>query len=160
MHTWLPFQGTIAPLSQQQPSSFPNLTQFIPKSDPVYSLQVTQFLKEREDNDGEWEADGWAKLLNANQDVLVLMQRLYEKDLINENMIQLATLPPHPPPRQSFAPQQQQQQQQRQQLQQHGAMYDHSGSIADSTSLAQMQYVPQSPSMMGMPGMRCLGTHA
>lgn len=50
-------------------------------------------------NDAEWEEHAWAKLLNSNQDILVLMQRLHEKNLITQDMIQMATLPTKPPPR-------------------------------------------------------------
>jgi hypothetical protein len=66
-------------------------------------LQVTDFLKDRNNHDADWEEDAWAKLLNSNQDILVLMQRLFEKNLITQDMIQMATLPTKPPPRQSEA---------------------------------------------------------
>lgn len=66
-------------------------------------MQVTEFLKDRVHHDADWEEDAWAKLLNSNQDILVLMQRLHEKNLITQDMIQMATLPTKPPPRQSEA---------------------------------------------------------
>jgi hypothetical protein len=66
-------------------------------------LQVTDFLKDRVHHDAEWEENAWAKLLNSNQDILVLMQRLHEKGLITQDMIQMATLPTKPPPRQHEA---------------------------------------------------------
>jgi hypothetical protein len=62
-------------------------------------MQVTEFLKDRANHDAEWEERAWAKLLNSNQDILVLMQRLHEKNLITQDMIQMATLPTKPPPR-------------------------------------------------------------
>ena len=60
---------------------------------------MTEFLKDRVNHDAEWEEQAWAKLLNSNQDILVLMQRLHEKNLITHDMIQMATLPTKPPPR-------------------------------------------------------------
>lgn len=62
-------------------------------------MQVQEFLRDRVNNDAEWEEHAWAKLLNSNQDILVVMQRLHEKNLITQDMIQMATLPTKPPPR-------------------------------------------------------------
>jgi hypothetical protein len=55
-------------------------------------------MKDRVNHDAEWEEAAWAKLLNSNQDILVLMGRLHERGLITEDMIRMATLPDKPPP--------------------------------------------------------------
>lgn len=60
--------------------------------------QVTEFMKDRVNHDAEWEEAAWAKLLNSNQDILVLMGRLHERSLITQDMINMATLPDKPPP--------------------------------------------------------------
>lgn len=61
-------------------------------------VQVTEFMKDRVNHDAEWEEAAWAKLLNSNQDILVLMSRLHERGLITQDMINMATLPDKPPP--------------------------------------------------------------
>jgi hypothetical protein len=55
-------------------------------------------MKDRVNHDAEWEEAAWAKLLNSNQDILVLMGRLHERSLITQDMINMATLPDKPPP--------------------------------------------------------------
>jgi hypothetical protein len=55
-------------------------------------------MKDRVNHDADWEEAAWAKLLNSNQDILVLMSRLHERNLITEDMIRMATLPDKPPP--------------------------------------------------------------
>jgi hypothetical protein len=62
-------------------------------------VQVTEFLKDRMNHDADWEEAAWATLLNSNQDILVLMQKLHDQNLITTDMIQMATLPTKPPPR-------------------------------------------------------------
>jgi hypothetical protein len=55
-------------------------------------------MKDRVNHDADWEEAAWAKLLNSNQDILVLMGRLFERKLITQEMITMATLPDKPPP--------------------------------------------------------------
>ena len=55
-------------------------------------------MKDRVNHDSDWEDAAWAKLLNSNQDILVLMGRLHERSLITQDMINMATLPDKPPP--------------------------------------------------------------
>ena len=47
-------------------------------------VQVTEFMKDRVNHDSDWEEAAWAKLLNSNQDILVLMGRLHERNLITQ----------------------------------------------------------------------------
>lgn len=55
-------------------------------------------MKDRVNHDAEWEENAWAKLLNSNQDILVLMSRLQDRGLVTQDMINMATLPDKPPP--------------------------------------------------------------